>query len=51
MNSAYKLQDTTAKFRTVVIAHDMTVKERQERRELVDRAKEKTEEDTSRNWV
>ena len=41
--------DTTAKSRNVVIAHDMTVKERQECRELVDRAKEKTEEDISTN--
>jgi len=49
--SAYKLKDCPAKFRNVVIAHDMTVKERQECRELVDKAKEKTEEDTSGNWV
>ena len=51
MNVAYKLKDCPAKFRNVVIAHDMTVKERQECRELVDKAKEKTEEDTSGNWV
>ena len=41
MSSVYKLKGAEAKFPNVVEAHDMTPKERQECKELVNEAKEK----------
>jgi len=40
MGSVFKLRHVDAKFRQVVVAHDMTHKERQECKELVDQSKE-----------
>jgi len=51
MNSAYKLSGAPARFRNVIVAHDLTKKERLECKELVEEAKQKTEQDSSGNWV
>jgi len=51
MNNLYKLKHAEAKFRSVVVAHDMTQKERQECKELVNLAKQKNEEASSGDWV
>ena len=50
MENLFKLKHLDSEFKNVIIAHDMTVNERQECRTLVDDAK-KTEEDTSGNYI
>jgi len=45
-----KLRHVDATFRQVVVAHDMTHKERQECKELVEQAKEKNDQESG-NWV
>ena len=50
MGSVFKLRHVEAKFRQVVVAHDMTHKERQECKELVEQAKEKNDQESG-NWV
>jgi len=47
INSVYKLKDAEAKCRNVAVAHDMT---RNEGQKLVNRAKERNEQDASGNW-
>jgi len=51
MENLFKLKHLDSEFKNVIIAHDMTVNERQECRTLVDDVKKKTEEDTSGNYI
>jgi len=50
MESLYKLKSMEAKFRKVVVAHDMAKLERDDCRALVSEAKLKTENDSG-DWV
>jgi hypothetical protein len=51
MDNLFRLKNIEARFRGVTISHDMTVKEREECRKLVDEAKEKAASDTSGEWI
>jgi len=50
MEGLYKLKSMETKFRSVIIAHDMTKLERQECKSLVQEAKQRTENETG-EWV
>jgi len=50
MESLYKLKSTEAKCRSVGIAHDMTKKEREECKTLVNEAKVKNDSETG-DWI
>jgi len=50
MENLYKLKQARAEYRTVVVAHDMTRKEREECRELVAQAKLKNQQEKG-EWV
>jgi len=51
MESLYKLRSAEQKFKGVVVAHDMTVKEREECRSLVAEAKQLASQDTLGNFI
>ena len=50
MESLYKIPHLEQKFKNVIVAHDMTKKEREECKELVQEAKQKTMNDSGK-WV
>ena len=47
MENLFKLKHAEQKFKSVVIAHDMTAKEREECKKLVAEAKQRASEDSS----
>ena len=49
MESLFKLKSASQKFKDLVVAHDMTVKEREECKHLVEEAKQKAATDSSVN--
>ena len=51
MESLYKLRHAESKFKGIVVAHDMTKMEREECKRLVAEAKQKSEEDTSGDYI
>ena len=51
MENLSKLKEASAKYKRVIVVHDMTKKEREECRTLVDEAKTKTAQDPSGEWV
>ena len=51
MESLYKIQHMEGKFKNMIIAHDMTKKERDECKELVQEATQKSSMDLSGEWV
>jgi hypothetical protein len=51
MENLNKLKDAPAKFKKVIVVHDMTKKEREECRTLVDEAKTKTAQETLGEWI
>jgi hypothetical protein len=51
MENLNKLKEATAKYKRVIVVHDMTKKEREDCRTLVDEAKTKTAQDPSGEWV
>jgi len=51
MESLYKLKNLEAKFNTVIVTHDMTRKEREDCKNLVEEAKAKTAQDPSGEWI
>ena len=51
MEKLYKLKHAEAKYKVVIVAHDMTIKEREEVKLLVHEAKEKTKQETSGEWI
>lgn len=51
MENLNKLKNADSKFKKVIVAHDMTKKEREECRALVDEARTKTTQDLSGDWV
>lgn len=51
MENLNKLRNAAAKYKSVMVAHDMTKKEREECRHLVDEAKTKSAHDLSGEWV
>ena len=51
MESLYKIPHMESKFKNVIVAHDMTKKEREDCKELVQEAKQKTLDDRSGEWV
>jgi len=50
MESLFKLKSMEAKFKDIIIAHDMTKKERQECKALVEEAKLKNQNEAG-DWV
>ena len=51
MEKLYELKHAEAKFKVVMVAHDMTRKEREEVKTMVEEAKEKTKLETSGDWI
>jgi outer membrane murein-binding lipoprotein Lpp len=51
MESLYKLKHADTKFRSVVIGHDMTKKEREECKALAITAKQRSEQETAGDWA
>jgi len=51
IENLYKLKHLEAKFKNIIIGHDMTQKERQECKEMVQEAKLKTENDSSGDFI
>lgn len=51
MENLFKLKHSEQKFNRVVIAHDMTAKEREECKKLVAEAKQRASEDTSGEYI
>jgi len=51
MESLNKLSSAEEKFRTISVTHDMTLKEREERKELVDEAKRSQNSEESGEWI
>lgn len=51
MENLNKLKQAEPKYKAVIVAHDMTKKEREECKALVEEAKTKTAEDTSGEWI
>ena len=51
MESLFKLKSSERKFRGVIVAHDMTAKERQECKELVQDAKLQETQDVSGEFI
>ena len=51
MESLYKLKGMDSKFQRVIVTHDMTKKERQECKQLVEEANNKTQNDVSGEWT
>ena len=51
MESLYKLKNAEQKFKSVVVSHDMTLKERNECKELVAEAKRLSSDDTSGEYL
>jgi len=51
MESLYKLKQGDAKFRTIIVSHDMTVKEREDCRRLVNEAKHRNSQESSGEWI
>ena len=51
MENLNKLKEAPAKYKQIIVVHDMTKKEREECRTLVDEAKTKTAQDLSGDWV
>jgi len=51
MESLYKVKHLDSKFKSVIVTHDLTRKEREECKELVEEAKLKTQQDPSGDWV
>lgn len=51
MENVSKLQHADAKFKKVIVNHDMTKKEREECRVLSEEAKQKTANETSGEWI
>ena len=50
MESLYKIKSMEIKFRSIIVAHDMTKKQREECKVLVNEAKEKSENESG-DWV
>jgi PHD-finger len=51
MEKLYELKYAETKYKAVMVAHDMTKKEREEVKALVDEAKEKTKQETTGEWI
>jgi len=51
MEKLYQLKHAEAKFKSVMVSNDMTKKEREEVKSLVEEAKEKNILDTSGEWI
>jgi len=51
MEKLYELKHAEAKYKAVIVAHDMTINERKEVKTLVAEAKEKTKQETSGEWI
>jgi len=51
MESLYKIKHLDSKFKSVIVTHDLTRKEREECKELVEEAKLKAQQDPSGEWV
>lgn len=51
MEKLYQLKHAEAKFKSVIVANDMTKKEREEVRTLVTESKELNKQDTSGEWI
>lgn len=51
MEKLYELKHADAKYKVVMVAHDMTMKEREAVKAMVEEAKEKTKLETSGEWI
>ena len=51
MESLYKIKHMDRKFKSIIVAHDMTRKEREDCKSMVAEAKSKTDADSSGEWI
>jgi hypothetical protein len=51
MDSLFRLKNIDAKFKGITVSHDMTKKEREECKKLVEEAKRKENQDVSGEWI
>jgi len=51
MEKVSELKHAESKYKAVIVAHDLTIKEREEVKMLVKEAKEKTKQETSGEWI